>query len=89
MWTKLVAYIRTRSREEWQAEARRFLNDARIWTQSNGEWSAGIAFLTGIAIVLEFRLFLAILLLLAIAAFAVWQIALPAQATSSDQPSKE
>lgn len=79
MWNKIVAFIRTRSREEWQREARENLNGARQWTQENGEWSAGIAFLTGIAIVLEFRLFLGLLLLLAIVAFGVWQIARPAR----------
>lgn len=79
MWDKLVAAIRTRTRDEWQREARQQLSDARHWTQENGEWSAGIAFLTGIAIVLEFRLFLGLLLLLAIIAFGVWQIARPAR----------
>ena len=89
MWNKIVTAIRTRTREEWQLDARCLLNDARAWTQANGEWSAGIAFLTGIAIVLEFRLFLFLLLLLACAAFAVWQIALPASSEAKTLPSQE
>jgi hypothetical protein len=73
----IVASIRRRSREEWQREAREWLASARAWTQENGEWAAGLAFLTGIAIVLEFQLFLALLLIAAFVGFAIWQIALP------------
>lgn len=74
---RLVKYIRRKSREEWQKEIYVFVAEMRDWIQRNGELAAAIGFLVGVAIVLEFRIVLSLVLLFAFAAFMVWQIALP------------
>lgn len=73
----LITAIRRRSREQWQDYARTHWGDLRDWMQRNGELSAGIGLLTGVAVVLEFEFFLCALLLAAAAAFGIWQIAQP------------
>lgn len=74
---KIIAFARLRSREEWQREARLAWENSRAWIQVNGEISAVLALLTGIVVVLEFRIFLTALFLLAVVAFFVWLVALP------------
>ncbi len=82
---RLVLHIRRKSREQWQREAVGFFDQMRAWIQGNGELSALIAFVVGIAIVLEFRIFFMAVLLLAFLAFLVWQIALPEERASSSK----
>jgi hypothetical protein len=86
---KIIAFVRRRSREEWQREARLAWENSRAWIQVNGEISAVLALLTGVVIVLEFRIFLTALFLLAVLAFFVWLVALPESQLKSLNPPKK
>ena len=77
MTSPLMQFIRSRSREEWQRLLLERWIEGRAWIQENGELAAVVALFAGILLVLAFKLVLALVALSVIAAFVIWQMALP------------
>lgn len=76
-YMKIIELIRKRSRRQWQEIAIMYFEQIRAWTHTNGEYAAAAGLLIGMLIVLAFRLFLFLMILLALCAFAIWCISLP------------
>lgn len=77
MFDRLVAAIRTKSREEWIRLLREKWTNIRIWVQEHSELAALACVILGAFIVLAFSLVIWIVVLSAIAGFVVWSTALP------------
>ena len=87
MYNRIVDAIRIRTREEWRDLVLRSCEDVREWIHEHGELAAIFGLLLGVFIVVAFKFFLALVVVAAIAAFAIWQIALPASATPTSTKS--
>ena len=72
-----VRYIRTRSKEEWQQFAVTYFARTRTWVQEHGEKAAVLALITGIALVVFYKLVLVVLAVGVIVICLIWNIALP------------
>lgn len=73
----IVAWIKSRSREGWQSQAREKWTDLRIWIQEHGEMAAGAAFIVGILLVLVFKLFVAVAVVGLLVAAVIWHVSDP------------
>ena len=83
---EILAEIRKRNRQEWEHLAKEKWTDTRLWIQENGEVAAVSALVSGIIIVLCFKLIFYMALIAAIAAFGVWYLAYPGEAS---RPAKD
>ena len=72
-----MAMIQERSREEWFDYAIEHITNVRIWIQENGEKSAILFLVIGIALVIFFKIILVLSMLAALLVFAVWYLAVP------------
>lgn len=73
----IVEQIRRRTREGWIKWLQQGVIDARIWVQEHGELSLVFGIVAGIVLAIQFHSVLIVLLLLIVAAFVVWGVALP------------
>ena len=69
--------IRKRSREEWEQLGLDLWTDLRIWIQEHGEAAALIALVSGIVLVLFFKLVLILLVISVLLCFGVLYFAVP------------
>lgn len=77
MFDSIIAMIRTRSREGWEAYVRARCVAAREWAQNHGEKAAVVAFVLGMVLVLAFKLVVGLLMISVLLGYGVWHIALP------------
>lgn len=73
----LLAFIRKKSREEWQQLALEKCTDLRIWIHEHGMQSLVLGLISGMLIALAFRLIMGILVVGGLLVFCAWQYALP------------
>jgi len=70
-----LKYIRSKSRAEWREVYRRLVLLVRDWLSRNGEVSALVGLVSGIAVVLFFKLILVISVLVSLVVFLLYQYA--------------
>lgn len=83
MFDQMIARIRERNREDYQALLKDRVTDVRIWIQENPERSFIVALVIGSLFVLFFKTLLALAGLAAVIGFVIWSIALPRSGTPS------
>jgi hypothetical protein len=69
---KIVEEINSKTSNEWNDAIREALNAARSWVQDNAELAALIGFLSGILMVLFYRIFAWAFLIIFIWAAILW-----------------
>lgn len=81
---ELKRLIRSRSREQWVSHFSSYFGSVRTWLSNNGEISALFGLITGVIVVLFFKLVVFLAVVAGLVAYVVWILAEPGDGGSSD-----